>query len=204
MKKTDKIELRVDHAEKERLSAIAERRGQTVSDVVRDALAGELGVARATYPKWPGQVAIGAALASALSLVSLLPGITSGTNGSSVTPLYPTSTSAHIYTLGETLSFGIPMLTSSERDVTLLTEDGKTIRLSLKTTPNLDTHILTIVSDGCIIKDTECDAFDIQTVTLEMRPAQRASASVQKTIGSEILSINFSADTFWPKPVLTK
>lgn len=59
MKKTDKIELRVDHAEKERLSAIAERRGQTVSDVVRDALAGELGVTRPNYPKWPGAPRLG-------------------------------------------------------------------------------------------------------------------------------------------------
>ena len=60
MKKTDKSELRVDHAEKDRLMNIAERRGQTISDVVRDALAGELGSAPQSYPKWPGFVALGA------------------------------------------------------------------------------------------------------------------------------------------------
>jgi len=60
MKKSEKIELRVNYAEKERLASIAERRGLTISDVVRGALAGELGDAPVQIPKWPGMVAIAA------------------------------------------------------------------------------------------------------------------------------------------------
>jgi len=69
MKKSEKIELRVDHTEKERLSKIAERRGQTISDVVRDALAGELGVAPQAYPRWPGVASIAAIVLAAGSLL---------------------------------------------------------------------------------------------------------------------------------------
>jgi len=69
MKKSEKIELRVDYTEKERLSKIAERRGQTISDVVRDALAGELGVAPQAYPKWPGVASIAAIVLAAGSLL---------------------------------------------------------------------------------------------------------------------------------------
>ena len=60
MKKSEKIELRVNYTEKERLASIAERRGLTISDVVRGALAGELGEAPVQIPKWPGIVAIAA------------------------------------------------------------------------------------------------------------------------------------------------
>jgi len=69
MKKSEKIELRVNYAEKERLASIAERRGLTISDVVRGALSGELGQAPAKYPKWPGFVAIGALALSGLALM---------------------------------------------------------------------------------------------------------------------------------------
>lgn len=79
MKKSEKIELRVDHTEKERLSNIAERRGQTVSDVVRDALAVELGAAPQAYPKWPGFVAICALALAGVSLLWLASGHQTGT-----------------------------------------------------------------------------------------------------------------------------
>ncbi|MGJ8560782.1 MAG: ribbon-helix-helix protein, CopG family [Litorimonas sp.] len=199
MKKTEKIELRVDYAEKERLTEIAERRGHTVSDVVRDALAGELGVAQSDYPKWPGRLAIGAALLSVLSLCLLLTDITGGGSESGIRPLYPTSVSADVYTTGENLSVDIPMLTSSQRDLTLLTEQGKTIRLSLKAAPDAETNILTIDSDGCIVRGNDCEAFDLQTMTINMRPAQTALVSLEKTLDSESFSIKFSATTYWPK-----
>ena len=69
MKKSEKIELRVDHMEKERLAKVAERRGQTISDVVRDALAGELGIPQKAYPKWPGVAAICALGLATCSLI---------------------------------------------------------------------------------------------------------------------------------------
>lgn len=68
MKKSEKIELRVNHDEKERLARIAERRGQTISDVVREALADDLGGGPRVYPKWPGFVALAALGVSALAL----------------------------------------------------------------------------------------------------------------------------------------
>lgn len=69
MKKSEKIELRVNYAEKERLASIAERRGLTISDVVRGALAGELGDAPVQIPKWPGMVALCALGVAGLALI---------------------------------------------------------------------------------------------------------------------------------------
>jgi len=69
MKKSEKIELRVNYTEKERLASIAERRGLTISDVVRGALEGELGEAPVKYPKWPGVVALCALGVAGLALI---------------------------------------------------------------------------------------------------------------------------------------
>ena len=88
MKKSEKIELRVNHAEKERLATIAERRGQTISDVVRAALAGELGAAPQSYPKWPGYIAI---LAFGLALMSLAWIASSSSERKNVGPIMSTT-----------------------------------------------------------------------------------------------------------------
>jgi len=68
MKKTEKIELRVNHEEKERLAGIAKHRGQTVSDVVRDALGNDLGRTSVSYQKLPVFISL---LALGLATISL-------------------------------------------------------------------------------------------------------------------------------------
>lgn len=201
MKKTEKIELRVDHAEKERLSAIAERRGQTVSDVVRDALAGELGVARVDYPKWPGKIAIGAALLSiaALGLISTV--IQDASSTANIYPIYPKSVSADVITGSESISFDITTLKASEHELTIKSDEGEAIRMVITASPDPESNLLILKSDACIIRDQDCDVLDLKTVSVDTRPSRSGNASISTSFGTSSLYISFSAETYWPKPV---
>ena len=67
MKKSEKIEVRVSHEEKQRLSGIAETRGLSVSELIRDAVAEEIGTVP-HVPRWPGYAAIAAGVLAAAAL----------------------------------------------------------------------------------------------------------------------------------------
>ena len=205
MKKTEKIELRVDHAEKERLSAIAERRGHTVSDVVRDALAGELGVARADYPKWPGVVSIVAVVLSGVSLGLLVSNPAYRTDGLESLSIKPTYVSARVSTDADAVAFDITVLTDTTREFSLQSVTGDTIRMTILATPDKKSGLLLINSEACIVTEQECRDLNPQPVSIQMAPAIGSSAYTYAAIGtpavgSERLEVSFNASTYWPKP----
>jgi hypothetical protein len=199
MKKTEKIELRVDHEEKERLSAIAERRGQTVSDVVRDALAAELGVAAPAYPKWPGQIAVAALFLSGFSILvtavafALLD--TGGASGPGLAKLsYPKTVQviAQSYTRSElggivgrqSIAFDIPVDRAEDRTFELDPGDGQTIRIALATRPDEDGLLLRVDAQSCIVDAQGCEMKPMPSVSLQARPSRVARAETSARLSA--------------------
>ncbi|WP_298915709.1 ribbon-helix-helix protein, CopG family [uncultured Algimonas sp.] len=182
MKKTEKIELRVDHAEKERLSSIAERRGQTVSDVVREALAGELGALPPAFPKWPGAVAIGALALSAVALI-----VSARTApGAVASVIYPETAQvrAQSWTRSEMggimghqeIGFDIPLHRAEERRFDLDSGNGHVVRTVLRTRPGDDGLLLHIEAESCLVAGDECLIEPMPSIAVEMRPVHGSRA----------------------------
>ena len=68
MKKSEKIEVRVSLDEKERLAGIAGSRGLSVSELIREAVAVNIG-ALPRVPRWPGYAAVAAGAVSVCALL---------------------------------------------------------------------------------------------------------------------------------------
>lgn len=172
MKKTEKIELRVDHAEKERLSEIAERRGQTVSDVVRDALSHELGPKSETMSSWPGIVAI---CASALAIAAL--GHSVATSGPAANdPIYPTTVELHVSTgrSGPTV-FELPLNANINKTLTLRSRDADPVRITITMGEHLN-HVLSVEASACAVLEDQCEMISLPTLSINTRPVRGSSA----------------------------
>lgn len=203
MKKTEKIELRVDHEEKERLSAIAEGRGQTVSDVVRDALAGDLGVARATYPKWPGWSAVVAGLIGTAALVLALGPAPDRPETEIVYPK-TVQVNAEVRTQSEVdgtvryqdISFEMLADHAEDRNFELDAGDGTVLRVAIQTRPGEEGLLLHIDAKSCLVVEDSCDMKPMPTVAVQLRPARSSRAETSATLGSNTeVEINFLTST---------
>ena len=145
MKKTEKIEVRVSHEEKARLSGIAERRGVSVSELIREQMAEDIGTLP-RVPKWPGYAAVAAgALALAALSLSVL---------SKVQPTGSLRPAAVIHVYGQTYqaAFGrvLPNAIGEAFEETLGLEDGKSVAVR--------GEIVSVKGDVTTLHVTACEA----------------------------------------------
>lgn len=205
MKKTEKIELRVDHAEKERLAAIAEQRGQTVSDVVREALADDLGVMRMRPPRWPGIAAVTAGLLAIVAMGLTLSNLDQAPAVMAKQTIYPDTISLNVQTNTEAVSFDLPVETQSRKSLHFNLTDQRLYRLEIATDVNADNDLLTVHASGCIEVDGACEAGPIQSVSIDTRPHRYSRADMTATLAErEYLQINVRAETFSSLPSAVK
>lgn len=204
MKKTEKIELRVDHAEKDRLSTIAERRGLTVSDIVREALSVELGASQTAYPRWLGLTAL-ASFVIGLSALCLSLGFgLKGPVGNAATVIYPDTmdvsagmiTTMGRSTQGQDIRFSVPLHHADSRTFDLKNLNGETVRVALKSQPGENGILMHVTATSCILRDARCDMEPMPSVSIQMRPTHGARASTTAFWGETLyIEIEFSTST---------
>lgn len=200
MKKTEKIELRVDHAEKERLSSIAERRGQTVSDVVRDALAGELGVARVDYPRWPGFVAITACCLALISVSANFWPSDSHDAAAQINVAYPQTIEVTAMMNEQNVSFHLPVADDGQQSLNFIMKNDQTYRLDLTTRLDTQGTLMWIDAAGCVEINGICDADPIQSLSLDRQPYRSSGADIRaKVTQNDYIALFANAKTERPK-----
>ncbi|MEL6688078.1 MAG: hypothetical protein AAFP97_10715 [Pseudomonadota bacterium] len=206
MKKTEKIELRVDHTEKDRLSAIAERRGLTVSDVVREALSSELGVAQPTYPKWPGILAIVAFLVGLAALLLATAFNQNVADNPADELIYPETVNVSVQLRAGSMSDGTferkearLQMILGQADTQLLdfqVGNENTFRVKIDTSPDESGPLLHIEASACRIENGACDLQPMPKIAIETEPKLTAFAETGMSWAEDAaLEIMFQTQT---------
>ncbi len=168
MKKSEKIEVRVSHEEKQRLSGIAETRGLSVSELIRDAVAEEIGTVP-HVPRWPGYAAIAAGVLAAAALaVGLAKPSASGATLNTRAPIV----SLYANTGGASHETA---LSRSANPFTMARENGQLIRVSATPGKSKD-GITPVAFEVCAMVDDTCEAtetFALSAVTDQHRASRR-------------------------------
>lgn len=184
MKKTEKIELRVDHAEKERLSDIARRRGLTVSDVVREALSSELGISIPNPSKWAIFVAAGATIVSVIALAIAGASFLKASSPLLEEFIFPKTASVSVKLVTKVnglhqanrVSLDIPLLGEHDRDFEIVTADGETYRINMQSHPDEQSMLLNVQTFICQVEGKACDVTALPPISIQTRPLLHAHA----------------------------
>ena len=199
MKKTEKIEVRVSHEEKARLSGIADARGLSVSELIRESVAEDIGTLP-RIPRWPGYAAVAAgALAVAALGVSLM---TSSPTPADTRAVYPSSISVQANWASDTdVIFSLPVEGPAQHDWTMRSKAGEELRVTVTTAETKD-RVMPITITACVVQDAACIPFETPDVALNTRPSQgsRAAASANVPGSKDALHLSFYTQTHWPVP----
>ena len=190
MKKSEKIEVRVSHEEKQRLSGIADARGLSVSELIRDAVAEDIGTVP-HVPRWPGYAAIaaGALAVAALAVGLVRPG---ATDSLAATPAPEIS----LYSQTDAESHETA-LTGGTTQFTLLSEDGRRIRISA--TPGKSRNGTTrAVFEVCEVEGEACAARE--TFELTTAASRRHATRSFQFAGDRML---VRMESISPAPILS-
>ena len=152
MKKSEKIEVRVSHEEKARLSGIAERRGVSVSELIREQMAEDIGTLP-RVPRWPGYAAVAA---GAVALCALLVSLSSSPHQS---PTLSDYVEVYVQTDGSNHSSALTADVGESTEFVLATRNDSALRVSMEVERVVE-GVAAFAVDVCELKQTSCDPVD--------------------------------------------
>ena len=179
MKKSEKIEVRVSFEEKQRLSGIAETRGLSVSELIRDAVAEEIGTVP-HVPRWPGYAAIAAGVLAAAALVAaVLPGTARGPALAAQPSVMSVSLSDRDF--GGSTNNVIALRDGAQQSYQLDLQNGRVIRVDAKLDA-VSTEVMGVDVTACLETPTDCIHQRTRRLTIQRNPHKGSSGYAKGNI----------------------
>ena len=185
MKKTEKIEIRLSHDDKERLNQIAEREGRTISQIVRGLIERYMDLNSSASPRKTSkkEKLLWGLSGAALSALVLVPSLNYLNQSDKEAQTYLFSTLLIPNTGGglESGSIGVPLIEGFNENFEMHSEEQK-FRYSLKLEKS-EFGQFRLLTDICRIVEDDCQ--DNTLATLSFDEKSSAQVIVADKIGNE-------------------